>query len=64
MADEDPFAPGDPATALPTNQGPSSEILATFVEARRAAIAEREGVRPDQVPVDWKIVIELAFVER
>ncbi|CRK54162.1 Potassium-transporting ATPase C chain [Rhodococcus sp. RD6.2] len=52
VADEDPFAPGDPATALPTNQGPSSEILATFVEARRAAIAEREGVRPDQVPVD------------
>ncbi|WP_137874908.1 potassium-transporting ATPase subunit C [Rhodococcus sp. Q] len=52
VADEDPFAPGDPATALPTNQGPSSEILASFVEARRAAIAEREGVRPDQVPVD------------
>jgi K+-transporting ATPase ATPase C chain len=52
VADEDPFAPGDPATALPTNQGPSSEILATFVEARRAEIAEREGVRPDQVPVD------------
>ena len=52
VADEDPFAPGDPATALPTNQGPSSEILATFVEARRAAIAEREGVRPDQVPVN------------
>ncbi len=52
VADEDPFAPGDPATALPTNQGPSSEILAAFVEARRATIAEREGVRPDQVPVD------------
>ncbi|SEK26089.1 potassium-transporting ATPase subunit C [Rhodococcus maanshanensis] len=52
VSDEDPFAPGDPATALPTNQGPSSEILATFIAERRTAIAEREGVRPDQVPVD------------
>ncbi|MFG1780885.1 potassium-transporting ATPase subunit C [Rhodococcus oryzae] len=52
VADEDPFAPGDPATALPTNQGPSSEILASFISERRTAIAEREGVRPDQVPVD------------
>jgi K+-transporting ATPase ATPase C chain len=52
VADEDPFAPGDPATALPTNQGPSSEILASFITERRTAIAEREGVRPDQVPVD------------
>ncbi|MFD4182323.1 potassium-transporting ATPase subunit C [Rhodococcus sp. NPDC058514] len=52
VSDEDPFAPGDPATALPTNQGPSSEILAAFITERRAVIAEREGVRPDQVPVD------------
>lgn len=52
VADGDAFAPGDPATALPTNQGPSSEILAGFVDTRRTAIAEREGVRPDQVPVD------------
>ncbi|TJZ81245.1 potassium-transporting ATPase subunit C [Rhodococcus oryzae] len=52
VADEDPFAPGDPAAALPTNQGPSSEILASFITERRTAIAEREGVRPDQVPVD------------
>ncbi|MCZ4554355.1 K+-transporting ATPase ATPase C chain [Rhodococcus sp. PvR044] len=52
VADEDPFAPGDPATALPTNQGPSSEILASFITERRTAIAEREAVRPDQVPVD------------
>lgn len=49
---DDPFAPGDPAAALPTNQGPSSEILAGFVEARRAVIADREAVRPDEVPVD------------
>ncbi|MFI6429151.1 potassium-transporting ATPase subunit C [Rhodococcus oryzae] len=52
VSDEDPFAPGDPATALPTNQGPSSEILASFITERRTAIAEREAVRPDQVPVD------------
>ncbi|MFC7447280.1 potassium-transporting ATPase subunit C [Rhodococcus daqingensis] len=52
VSDEDPFAPGDPATALPTNQGPSSEILASFIAERRTAIAEREDVRPDQVPVD------------
>ncbi|MFD1814365.1 potassium-transporting ATPase subunit C [Rhodococcus gannanensis] len=51
-ADEDPFAPGDPAAALPTNQGPSSDVLAGFVAARRAAIAEREGVSPSDVPVD------------
>ncbi|MFZ2175539.1 MAG: potassium-transporting ATPase subunit C, partial [Rhodococcus sp. (in: high G+C Gram-positive bacteria)] len=35
VAEQDPFAPGDPAAALPTNQGPSSEILATFVADRR-----------------------------
>ncbi|MGW4478635.1 potassium-transporting ATPase subunit C [Rhodococcus triatomae] len=52
VADADPFAPGDPAAALPTNQGPSSEVLAEFVEARRTAIAEREGVAPSDVPVD------------
>lgn len=52
VADEDPFATGDPAAALPSNQGPSSEILAEFVLARRAAIAEREGVDPASVPAD------------
>lgn len=52
VADNDAFAPGDPAAALPSNQGPSSEILADFVAERRMAIAEREGVDPSQVPVD------------
>ncbi|EHI42529.1 K -transporting ATPase, C subunit [Rhodococcus opacus PD630] len=52
VADQDPFAPGDPAVALPTNQGPSSEILATFIADRRAAIATREGVDPAEVPAD------------
>ncbi|MCJ0978818.1 potassium-transporting ATPase subunit C [Rhodococcus sp. ARC_M12] len=52
VSENDAFAPGDPAAALPTNQGPSSEILASFVEQRRAAIAEREGVDPAAVPPD------------
>ena len=52
VADEDPFATGDPAAALPLNQGPSSEILADFIAERRAAIADREGVDPSSVPVD------------
>lgn len=52
VADGDPFAPGDPAAALPSNQGPSSEVLAQFVDERRAAIAVREGVAPEDVPVD------------
>ncbi|MEU2006680.1 potassium-transporting ATPase subunit C [Rhodococcus sp. NPDC019627] len=52
VAENDPFAPGDPAAALPTNQGPSSPTLASFVAQRRAAIAAREGVSPEAVPVD------------
>ncbi|MFD4468232.1 potassium-transporting ATPase subunit C [Rhodococcus sp. NPDC058505] len=52
VADTDPFAVSDPAAALPTNQGPSSELLAEFAAARRAAIADREGISPDRVPVD------------
>jgi K+-transporting ATPase ATPase C chain len=52
VADDDPFAPGDPAAALPSNQGPSSEALAGFVGARRAAIAAREQVPADRVPAD------------
>ncbi|KQU55285.1 K+-transporting ATPase subunit C [Rhodococcus sp. Leaf278] len=52
ISDEDAFAPSDPAASLPTNQGPSSEALAAFIEERRAVIAEREGVDPAAVPVD------------
>ncbi|AYJ47717.1 potassium-transporting ATPase subunit C [Rhodococcus sp. P1Y] len=52
VAEGDAFAPGDPSAALPTNQGPSSELLASFVEQRRESIAEREGVNPSDVPVD------------
>ncbi|EME64397.1 potassium transporter atpase c subunit kdpc [Rhodococcus ruber BKS 20-38] len=52
VADSDAFTPGDPAAALPSNQGPSSEVLARFVEERRAVIAAREGVSAQDVPVD------------
>ncbi|MBM7245596.1 potassium-transporting ATPase subunit C [Rhodococcus fascians] len=52
VSDDDAFAPGDPAAALPTNQGPSSEVLASFVEQRRAAIAARENVDPSTIPAD------------
>ncbi|MGC0364662.1 K+-transporting ATPase ATPase C chain [Rhodococcus sp. 27YEA15] len=52
VTDGDPFTPGDPAAALPSNLGPSNPTLADFVEQRRAAIAAREGVDPSAVPVD------------
>lgn len=52
VADGDAFTPGDPAAALPSNQGPSSEILAGFVAERRTMIAARENVDPASVPVD------------
>lgn len=52
VADADAFAPGDPAAALPSNQGPSSEVLAAFVDERRAVIATREQVPPQEIPVD------------
>ncbi|MGW0018166.1 potassium-transporting ATPase subunit C [Rhodococcus sp. NPDC003382] len=52
VADGDPFTPGDPAAAVPSNLGPSSDVLAGFVDARRAAIASREQVPPDRVPAD------------
>lgn len=51
-AADDPMAPGDPAASAASNQGPSSVTLAGWIESRRAIIAEREDVRPDQVPVD------------
>jgi K+-transporting ATPase ATPase C chain len=51
-AADEPMAPGDPAASAASNQGPSSITLAGWIESRRAIIAEREDVRPDQVPVD------------
>lgn len=51
-ADEDPFATGDPSASAASNLGPNNETLADFIEQRRAAIAEREGVDPAAVPPD------------
>ncbi|HEY9311277.1 potassium-transporting ATPase subunit C [Williamsia sp.] len=49
---EDPMAPGDPSASAAGNQGPNSEKLAGWIETRRQLIASREGVTPEQVPVD------------
>ncbi|MGZ8179992.1 potassium-transporting ATPase subunit C [Williamsia sp. SKLECPSW1] len=51
-SDDDPFAPGDPSASAASQQGPSSGKLARWITERRAAIAAREGVAPDRVPVD------------
>jgi K+-transporting ATPase ATPase C chain len=48
----DPFAPGSPAAGAPSNQGPNSDTLKAWIDARRAAIAQREGVDPSAVPSD------------
>ncbi|WP_410670985.1 potassium-transporting ATPase subunit C [Amycolatopsis sp. cmx-4-68] len=42
--------PGMPSGA--SNKGPDNEDLVKSIEERRAAIARREGVSPDQVPPD------------
>ncbi|TQM09284.1 potassium-transporting ATPase subunit C [Pseudonocardia kunmingensis] len=49
---EDVLGPGDPSTSGGSNQGGFSEDLLASVEQRRTLIAQREGVRPDQVPAD------------
>lgn len=38
--------------SAPSNLGPSNEDLVAAIDERRAAVAEREGVDPDQVPAD------------
>jgi K+-transporting ATPase ATPase C chain len=48
----DPFTPGDPAAADANDLGPNNETLFAFVDARRAAVAVREGVDPALVPAD------------
>ncbi|MEV5535749.1 potassium-transporting ATPase subunit KdpC [Saccharopolyspora shandongensis] len=47
-----PLGPGDPATSGGSNDGGDNPDLLAAVEQRRAAIANREGVAPDQVPAD------------
>lgn len=38
--------------SAPSNLGPSNEDLVAAIDERRATVAEREGVDPDQVPAD------------
>jgi K+-transporting ATPase ATPase C chain len=47
-----PSIPGDPSTSGGSNEGGFSGDLLAAVEQRRTAVAQREGVRPDQVPPD------------
>ena len=49
---EDVLGPGDPSTSGGSNKGGFSEDLLGAVQQRRAAIAEREGMVPEQVPSD------------
>ncbi len=46
------LGPGDPSTSGGSNQGGFSDKLLDQVQQRRAPIAAREGVAPDQVPPD------------
>ncbi|MBT0568349.1 potassium-transporting ATPase subunit C [Williamsia sp. CHRR-6] len=49
---DDPFATGDPSASAASQQGPNSEKLLGWINARRTAIAAREGVSPERVPAD------------
>lgn len=49
---EDVLGPGDPSTSGGSNKGGFNEDLLAAVQQRRDAIAQREGVSPDQVPAD------------
>jgi K+-transporting ATPase ATPase C chain len=49
---KDALGPGDPSTSGASNKGPYNEDLVKTIQERRAAIAQREGVSPDQVPPD------------
>lgn len=48
----DPLAPGDPSASGGNDLGPNSAALLAVVQARRTAIAAREGVDPARVPAD------------
>ena len=49
---KDVLGPGDPSTSGASNKGPYNEDLVKAINDRKAAIAQREGVTPDQVPAD------------
>jgi K+-transporting ATPase ATPase C chain len=48
----DPLGPGDPSTSGASNLAADNPKLVQLVQQRKAAIAAREGVTPDQVPAD------------
>lgn len=48
----DPLGPGDPSTSGASNLAADNPKLVQLVQERKAAIAQREGVSPDQVPPD------------
>ncbi|RJQ78339.1 potassium-transporting ATPase subunit C [Amycolatopsis panacis] len=49
---KDALGPGDPATSGASSKGPFNEDLVKTIDQRKELIAQREGVRPDQVPAD------------
>ncbi|MGW4057433.1 potassium-transporting ATPase subunit C [Amycolatopsis sp. NPDC004747] len=49
---KDALGPGDPSTSGASNKGPYNEDLVKTIGERKDAIAQREGVTPDQVPPD------------
>ncbi len=48
----DPLGPADPSISGGSNEGGFDDDLAATVQARKDAIAHREGVDPAQVPAD------------
>jgi K+-transporting ATPase ATPase C chain len=48
----DPLGPADPSVSGGSNKGAFDDDLAAVVQARKDAIAAREGVDPSQVPAD------------
>lgn len=46
------LAGNDPSTSLASNEAQNSQVLLAQVAQRKAIIAQREGVSPDQVPAD------------
>ena len=48
----DVLGPADPSISMGSNKGAFDEDLVAAIGQRKQAIAEREGVEPDQVPAD------------
>ncbi|MFD9893149.1 potassium-transporting ATPase subunit C [Amycolatopsis sp. NPDC059027] len=49
---KDVLGPGDPSTSGASNKGPYNQDLVDAITKRKDLIAQREGVKPDQVPAD------------